>query len=1083
LTGGRLVMKKLLAAALAALSLSLNARGQLAVQFSPVDSLGRPAILRPFVIYPLDAPFNSGSNQVSRDRISLNTGPTGSFIVSNLVGQDFMTVLSGSFTSTTNYYSFPVTNGLVLANPYLGAPTNAPGFAIAYPEAVSDARYWAKAGLVAGTNTTFRTNGAVVFIDTTGSGGGQATNAPDVAAGTNISIVTNGLLRTISATGGGAVLVSVANSNVLVLSGFGANWTTITNDNNGSYILGPVFNAGMVNGTNYWNAASGSYTNASSGVGVYYDSEFTGIAWITNSQFLLTIDEENGLGSGIGAVVAWTPSPFIGSVDDGYGVNSGIPTNGLSAFGSMPGGALAVYAGGTNYLGTNAPMSFSGTFNGPLKGNVTGNVVGNVTGNVNGTLSGKLAVSNVNAFTNLDDVSYIGWLKGNFDSFASWNRGGTSNTFWHIRNNQPFTVLWLGDGNLFDDLSITVYSNLLGAFGIAGVLSEPVAANGGQRAASLTPVSYTSVSNGGGVGAGVAGNNPSTGMDSIWMAPHWSITNNTAWVKEATSYPYPSDNYEVDYVKTPVGGAFEIWTNAGGAWGKVTALTGFNASGTNGAAYAWTNSGGVIPGTMTIMVTNTAAGTNNWVGVAWNNSTVVGGARIFVFAAQSSGAPQFCAAPMSAYAPIFASWNPSLTLLFMPYGSNPGFPASYTTNYESIVRLIRTNTPSSDLVLASEVLNDTVDTPLREAWLCRTNNPNSCYFDGMGMFSLTNWPNTRGWFSGDGGHMTEAGYTAYSQTLWNWLGLTEAGSAGAGALPDPLTATSLFVSNSISTPLIEPINPAGGLALVRPMLEFAAMPGVSMFGNLNIREATDGADDVVIGDAAGDKVRFQGGNGPLDGLWATNFYGNGFGITNLNASQLTSGTVPLQSLPLPVAQLGTNYMGPGVTNASGQPIASAIQGIIQSGATTNNGVVTLAASSAGAVTNNSTQGTVNLQGPVNSTNGVYQGVATLAFTGFTNVLVDFSTGTRFKLLITTNVWLIPSNINTVLDSDFVLKTLMASPGQFTVNLGTNTLGQRFTLPGGVSFTATTNVGAADLYSMMADYTGTNVAIVLAPNFK
>jgi len=137
----------------------------------------------------------------------------------------------------------------------------------------------------------------------------------------------------------------------------------------------------------------------------------------------------------------------------------------------------------------------------------------------------------------------------------------------------------------------------------------------------------------------------------------------------------------------------------------------------------------------------------------------------------------------------------------------------------------------------------------------------------------------------------------------------------------------------------------------------------------------------------------------------------------------------------------------------------------------------------GALTNNSAQGMINLQGPVNVTNGVYQGTTTLAYTGYTNVLVDFSTGTRFKLLISTNTWLIPTNIGTVLDSDFVLKTFMASPGVFTVGLGTNALGQRFTLPGGVAFTATTNVGAADLYTMMADYTGTNTMIVLAPNFK
>jgi hypothetical protein len=173
-------MKRLAISAL--IGLLALASSAVDVRFSPMDSAHNPALNRAFNLYPIDAPFPSGTNQVTRDRVKTNTGPAGVFIVSNLFAGEYRSELAGSYTATTNWYNFPDTNGLVDASPYWSAPTNAQGVA------VLDARYWQSAVLGPGTNTTFRTNAqGQVFIDTQDtSGSGLPVN----------SAATNGLVST-----------------------------------------------------------------------------------------------------------------------------------------------------------------------------------------------------------------------------------------------------------------------------------------------------------------------------------------------------------------------------------------------------------------------------------------------------------------------------------------------------------------------------------------------------------------------------------------------------------------------------------------------------------------------------------------------------------------------------------------------------------------------------------------------------------------------------------------------------------------------------------------------------------------------
>jgi hypothetical protein len=385
---------------------------------------------------------------------------------------------------------------------------------------------------------------------------------------------------------------------------------------------------------------------------------------------------------------------------------------------------------------------------------------------------GSVSSTNVVAYSlvasNLDTPTWLGWLAGNFGAYSNWNRFGTANTSSRIRNNQAFTVLVLGDGNTLDGLPVGFYSNLTQTFGLSGILCSPVQfPNSFLPSSVLTPINYIAGNPWPGVGFNSGGCLGSG--NAIWFCYYMQLTNSGAYAGVQSGFPFPSDNWEVDYVATTNGGPFLIETNAGNGWGTVASLTGYAAQET-GVAFHWTNSAGLVPGTMQIMLTNTASGTNNWVGVAWNNSTVAGGVRMMVQGAQSSSEIFLRQVPERVRAPIYASWDPSLVLLC--------FPITWTSvnwgpDYLATVQFIRTNTPNADLVLCSEVINDTPATPWTAIQICRTNGPHCSYFDSYGMLSITNIGNGRGLFSTDGGHMTGAGYAVFSQLLWDFLDLTE----------------------------------------------------------------------------------------------------------------------------------------------------------------------------------------------------------------------------------------------------------------------------------------------------------------------
>lgn len=100
-----------------------------------------PQGLRSAALYPSGTFTNGAGVIITRDRVSKSTDANGQLVISNVYGGVYYSVLQGTFTMTTNWYRFPVTNGLINAADWITAPTNVAGTGTAYTTAQSDARF------------------------------------------------------------------------------------------------------------------------------------------------------------------------------------------------------------------------------------------------------------------------------------------------------------------------------------------------------------------------------------------------------------------------------------------------------------------------------------------------------------------------------------------------------------------------------------------------------------------------------------------------------------------------------------------------------------------------------------------------------------------------------------------------------------------------------------------------------------------------------------------------------------------------------------------------------------------------------
>lgn len=157
------------------------------VQFRFQNAQAAGLTNRTMKLFPTGGPFTNGAGViVTRDLVSGITDTNGSLIVSNVYGWTYRSEIQGTFTTTTNYFNLPVTNGLIQAADYSGTATNGQ---LTYTQSQIDGSLVHKAG---DTMSGALTNRTGIYGNGVGltnlSGYVPSTNG----VGTNLNLYTGG---------------------------------------------------------------------------------------------------------------------------------------------------------------------------------------------------------------------------------------------------------------------------------------------------------------------------------------------------------------------------------------------------------------------------------------------------------------------------------------------------------------------------------------------------------------------------------------------------------------------------------------------------------------------------------------------------------------------------------------------------------------------------------------------------------------------------------------------------------------------------------------------------------------------------
>lgn len=177
-----------------------------------------PQAVRTVNLYPTGTFTNGSGAIITRDRFSGTTDTNGSLTVSNVYGWTYRGEIIGTTITTTNWYNFPVTNGLILAADFTGPPTNQ---VLTYSQAQIDGSFVHKAG----DSMTGSLTNAAGFV---GPISGRLTNEVRQADSASVSSnpaqallgvdSTNGF--TVTGIGPGLIGAQPASANLTSFSGF-----------------------------------------------------------------------------------------------------------------------------------------------------------------------------------------------------------------------------------------------------------------------------------------------------------------------------------------------------------------------------------------------------------------------------------------------------------------------------------------------------------------------------------------------------------------------------------------------------------------------------------------------------------------------------------------------------------------------------------------------------------------------------------------------------------------------------------------------------------------------------------------------
>jgi hypothetical protein len=248
---------------------------------------------------PSSFPRVEGSQVIGRDLIFKVTDASGQFYITNMVPGDYDVTFTNRFLPTTFRITVVSTTGVVNAYSLTSAGTNSPSNLAAYSQSAANARFVLR-------DAGHATNLSITATSTPSPSAGQVlsygpngiavwSNAPavggiSVAAGTNIHLVTNGSVITINSTAtGGAGEVTTAQ--LLVVSNYTAAVSNL------SY-LGDVFATNWTDAvSNKYFLISGYFTNWTAAISNLVNTKATALTNLVTTATNGFIHSDSGKGT------------------------------------------------------------------------------------------------------------------------------------------------------------------------------------------------------------------------------------------------------------------------------------------------------------------------------------------------------------------------------------------------------------------------------------------------------------------------------------------------------------------------------------------------------------------------------------------------------------------------------------------------------------------------------------------------------------------------------------------------------------------------------------------------------------------
>jgi hypothetical protein len=522
----------------------------------------------------------------------------------------------------------------------------------------------------------------------------------------------------------------------MAMSLYGSSWTTnVLHDTNVIYISG----AGVgTNGTYTWSAAQHAWA-LSSNTAVYLDTD-DGVLALTNAS---------------------GPVGYLYSEDDDNTTTDILVASSLTDADASPIGGTSARCG-TNYV-VHAVLG---------RASLPALVVDDVP-QLPGSKVASVAASQITGWaltvTNMAPDYAIRLACAQSDSINHHGRFGWTNTLAALRrtNGPPFRVEFTGDGWCEDSVYGGFATNLIATFGFCG---------------------NDRMSLGGFIGFYNYGNDAGINQhlnDAVWHGSICDLTNAGAFVTHSYVHQcatnvagysnFAPNVLSVSYIIAPTNGSFKLQyaTNGHGlSWWDTTF---YDVPGGTISSWGLAYTGAVTYITQqlacaaSVRVVSLGATNVTILGVGEYDMTKAGVIVSAQYAHQGTGPAAYVQADPRVTMPIFRGWSPTLVFFEDEEAQDP-FYAWAVTNIPPTADIVVTSIHEAPLP-AFASLGPIADRNSAMAWTNRVPffNGHAAIHSAWGSYSNGI---VFGWATSNAiPHLTDAGYAAYGQLMWYWMGL------------------------------------------------------------------------------------------------------------------------------------------------------------------------------------------------------------------------------------------------------------------------------------------------------------------------